>query len=70
MMLSFFFSGILSFQMDGMGKLKIMKSDTTLNIPEAFTPAFALMQWPVVSSGFQILSRGMHWKMSNMVLMK
>ncbi|KAL9063909.1 MAG: hypothetical protein Q9161_009207 [Pseudevernia consocians] len=54
----FFFSGKRSLQTQGMGSIRIAKSEMTLNTPVAWKVALTLKQWPVVISGD--LKYGLH----------
>lgn len=56
----FFLKGSCNFQIGTIGRMRIAKSDRTLNIPEAIYIAWVLRQWPVVISRFQIFFLGVH----------
>ena len=64
---SFLFSGICNLQIDGMGRIRIAKSEKMLNTPLAWKEASVLKQWPPGNKGFQIFSRGLHMKISKNV---
>lgn len=64
---TFFFTGICNFQSGCIGRIKIAKSVTTLNMAVDKYAALVLMHWPVVINGFQIFSRGVHWAMAKML---
>ena len=62
---TFFLNGMLSLQRHGIGRMRIAKSEMTLNIPVARSIASLLKQRPLVINLFQICSRGWHiaiWK--------
>ena len=63
----FFFSGKCNLQTQGIGRIKIAKSERTLKIAEDFMLVFRSKQWPVVISGFQIFFRGVHMAIANIV---
>ena len=60
----FFLNVICNFQSKGNGITRIMKSDSTLKSPLACNATLSLRQEPVVSSLFQIFSRGLHSKIA------
>ena len=66
----FFFSGMCNLQTQGIGSIKIAKSEMMLKIPEAWKRASILKQWPVVIRGFQNFFRGVHIAISNRVPMR
>lgn len=64
----FFFSGKRSLQTQGMGSIRIAKSEMTLKMPLAWNVASTLEQWPVVMRGFQIFLRGVQIAISNIAI--
>ena len=62
--------GRCSFQITKRGSAKIEKSDKILNEAVATKLALMLRQWPLVTKGFQIISRGVHAKASTNVSRK
>ena len=53
---------ICSFQTQGIGRIRIAKSEITLKIPELSELISPFKQWPVIMNGFQSFSRGLHMK--------
>jgi hypothetical protein len=55
----FFLKGVCNFQIAIMKRIRIAKSDMTLNMPVAIYLACQSKQWPVVINLFQTLSCGL-----------